>query len=92
MEKKSGCNECVFGESEWGHVNDKYTLLKRTCKRGNTDQLNLWWENNGHKVSTDPHDVMECHEYSESTKCLINMNDKLDKLLILFNDDVQKQE
>jgi hypothetical protein len=79
--KKAGCNDCVHATSKWDWVDDKYTLIERKCLLGNTDKLIKWWEDNGTKKSGQPLDAMECHEYHESTKRLIDMNDKASEIL-----------
>lgn len=85
--EKSGCYECAMSDSEWGFVNDKYILIKRTCKKGNTDQLIQWWENNKHKRSKDELEPMECHEYSESTKNLIRISGLLKEVKTILHDE-----
>lgn len=84
-EQKSGCNECVMSDSKWDFVDGKYELVNRTCKKGNTEQLVSWWENNGNKRD-EPLDIMECHEYSQSTKRLNDMSTILDKMLNAVKD------
>ena len=86
--KKAGCNECVHGTSKWGWVDDKYTVVERKCLMGNTDKLIKWWEDNGSKRTYEgvTLDEMDCHEYHESTKTLIDMNNSAEKLLKLLKE------
>ncbi len=83
MEKyeKSGCNECVHATSKYDWVDDEHTLIERKCLLGNTDKLIKWWEDNGRKKSKDNIDLMDCHEYNETTKTLIDINDKASEIL-----------
>lgn len=45
--------------------------------------MNDWWKNNGSKIN-EKLDDMECHEYHDSTKLLIDINDKLSETLDLL--------
>lgn len=83
--KKEGCNTCVHSESKWGWVEGKYTCIERTCKLGNTDKLYKWWEDNGKKIY-EPRDIMECHDFPETTKILNRINERLDKIIEIFDD------
>jgi hypothetical protein len=82
--KKSGCHECVHGESKWEFIDGKHTLIERKCKLGFNDKIIKWWSNNGYKTQNDTMDLMDCHEYHESTKRLIDMNDIASEILELL--------
>jgi hypothetical protein len=79
--EKSGCHECVHATSKHDWVDGKFTVIERTCGLNNTDKLYKWWEDNGTRKSGETFDTMECHEYHESTKALIEMNNLASKLL-----------
>lgn len=79
--EKSGCNDCVHATSKHDWVDGKFIVINRSCALNNTDKLYKWWEDNGRRKSNEPTDVMECHEYHESTKSLIKMNHLASKLL-----------
>jgi hypothetical protein len=79
--EKSGCNSCVHASSKHEWVEGKFTISDRTCALNNTDKLYKWWEDNGHRKPNEPLEIMECHEYPESTKTLVRMNYLADKLL-----------
>ena len=80
--EKSGCNECAHSESKWDWVDGKFQLLSRNCKLGNTEKLYEWWGKNGTKKrGQDKFDTMDCHEWHESTKILINLSNKASELL-----------
>jgi hypothetical protein len=46
--------------------------------------MNKWWEDNGKKQG-DLGD-MDCHDYHDSTKALISLNNKAQELLDLLNE------
>ena len=79
--EKSGCNECVHATSKYDWVDNKHTLIERKCLLGNADKLIKWWEDNGHKKSKDKLDLMDCHEYNETTKTLFDITDKASEIL-----------
>lgn len=80
--KKSGCHECVHHKSEHDFIDGKYTCIERKCDLGFNDKVTKWWVDNGHKK--EDFDLMDCHEYHESTKSLIDMNDEASELLELL--------
>ncbi len=82
--KKSGCHECVHADSKWDWINDKFQVIERNCKLGNTDKLIEWWENNSYKK--DDFEKMECHEFSEPTKSLVKMNKMASEILNLIRE------
>lgn len=78
---KSGCNECIHSKSNFGYVGDKYTLINRECMIGNTNKMIEWWDNNGHKKSEEVLDSMDCQEYSEFSKLIIDMSEIVTAML-----------
>jgi len=72
----SGCNECKFCKTG---LNDDLTL-NRKCLLNKDKEMNKWWEDNGAKTYLRKLDNMECHEYRDSTKKLIEIKKKLDLL------------
>lgn len=86
--EKAGCNECVHATSKYDWVDGKYILIERKCLLGNTDKLIKWWGDNAHKKSSENNlDLMECHEYHDSTKKLIDLNNLASELLDLLKGD-----
>lgn len=87
MEKvyeKSGCNDCKFYRSKWDWVNDKFTQIEQTCEIGNTQEMLDWWVENGSKKDPKELTKMECHQWHDSTKILININDEASEILNLL--------
>lgn len=73
-----------LNEQSSGWVDDKYTLVERICKKGNTDLCVEWWNKNSHKKSNDIMDIMDCHEYHESTKMLVDLVEEASEILQLL--------
>ncbi len=74
-----GCNECKFHCKEPGYYEGGVYFPNRTCLSGHTQDMFWWWENNGPKAAGNLDD-MPCHEHHDSTKCLMKMNELLDKM------------
>jgi hypothetical protein len=86
MEKayeKSGCNDCKFYNSKWDWVDDKFTKVSQSCGSGFDERLKKWWLENGNK-KTGKTSIMECHEWRDSTKSLIDLNNKASEILTLL--------
>lgn len=84
----AGCNDCKFYKSELGDFVDGKFERKQKCGLGNDSQMLKWWADNGYKVrGDDTFDDMDCHDYHDSTKHLIKLNEEADKLLELLRRD-----
>jgi len=80
--EKSGCHHCVHNESKYDWVDEKFQVISRNCKIGNTEKLYEWWEKNGTKKGEEDNlDILDCHEWHESTKTLIDMNNMASEFL-----------
>lgn len=78
----AGCNECKFYDSKLGdYLNGRFQMI-RNCTLGKNDEMNKWWEDNGKKQADL--DNMECHDYHDSTKALISLNNKAQEILDLL--------
>jgi hypothetical protein len=78
---KEGCYSCKHADIKHDWVDGKFTVVSQTCKHGNTSLLIKWWEDNGTKKSGSELDKMDCHEFTDSTKCLVRMNMTASKIL-----------
>lgn len=86
MEKtyeKSGCNDCKFYKSKWDWIDGKFTRISQNCEAGFDEKMNQWWVENSNKKN-DETSHMECHEWHNSTKSLIDMNDLASEILTLL--------
>ena len=77
----AGCNECKFYKSELGNYLNGSFQIKRSCKLGNNDEMNNWWIENGKKKKSEPLTYMDCHDYHDSTKALVSLNNKAQEIL-----------
>ena len=86
----AGCNECKYYKSELGEfLNGKFTM-KRNCILKFNDKMLLWWEINKNKTTDMKLTDMDCHDYHDSTKSLIKMNELASELLDLVKIENKK--
>lgn len=89
MEKsyeKSGCNNCKFYKSKWGWIDGKFTRVSQICESRFDEKMNQWWVENSDKKSGET-TLMECHEWHDSTKSLIDMNRMTSEILTLLKNN-----
>ena len=82
----NNCHGCVHAKSEYPR--DEYGMEVivgvtpvRTCGKGNNAVLSKWWDDNGHKKTTEELDTVDCYEDSEFGKLLSDMLSSTEEML-----------
>lgn len=77
-----GCIDCKHYKHEMlFNEQNKFDSVS-SCEMGNQEEMAQWWMESAHKKrGVDTFTEMACHEYSEGTKLLDGMIQKLDQML-----------
>ena len=77
---KEGCNTCKHYKTEANWLPTGKYMPAQSCLIGNQDDMEAWWNENGHKTEIKSLTPMPCHEFSDAQKALINMNRSLQEM------------
>lgn len=88
-----GCIDCKFHEGRiTGFDENGKSLMEKYCIKGKNDEYVKWWTDNAHKSRDQIVSIMDCHEYHDTTKMLISMNEQADKILKLLNENKNQKD
>ena len=81
--EKAGCLGCKHHQSTLQFAPDGTLLksMKRKCLKGFDYACQQWWATNGTKKEEDERTVLNCHEYSDFTKRLIDATKETQSIL-----------